>query len=102
MAEPFLPSSVLGAPKRGFAAPVPAWMEAGLGALAGRLLASPRALERGWWSAAGIKRLLAAPRKHGFRVYALLALEIAIRVHIEGRPQDGPPDGGLEALADAA
>ena len=100
MAAHLLPDQVLGAPKRGFASPVPAWLEAGLAPLARRILTRPETLARGWWTADGIKRLLARPRRHGFRVYTLLMLELVVRVHTEGHA--APPSDSLEAFADAA
>ena len=102
IARPLLPAAVLVAPKQGFAAPVPAWLAAGLAPLARRILTRRETLERGWWTAAGIDRLLARPRVHGFRVYTLLMLELALRVHVEGVASTAPPDESLEALADAA
>ncbi len=102
IARPLLPDAVLEAPKQGFAAPVPAWLAAGLAPLARRILTRPETLERGWWTAAGIDRLLARPGIHGFRVYTLLMLELALRVHVEGAASTAPPDESLEALADAA
>lgn len=101
IARPLLPTAVLEAPKQGFAAPVPAWLAAGLAPLARRILTRRETLERGWWTAAGIDRLLARPRVHGFRVYTLLMLELALRVHVEGAASMAPPDEPLEALADA-
>ncbi|OAN55029.1 hypothetical protein A6A05_00270 [Magnetospirillum moscoviense] len=95
MAAPFLPDELLNAPKQGFASPVPAWMRGPLGGLAERVLTLPRCLARGWWSADGIRRLRADPGRHGHRLYALLMLELTIRVHGEG----APTDQGLEALA---
>ena len=102
IARPLLPAAVLEAPKQGFAAPVPAWLAAGLAPLARRILTRRETLERGWWTAAGIDRLLARPRVHGFRVYTLLMLELAVRVHVEGGASIAPPDDSLETLADAA
>ncbi|MBL6931675.1 MAG: asparagine synthase (glutamine-hydrolyzing) [Rhodospirillales bacterium] len=102
MARPYLPESVIDAPKQGFASPVPAWMSAGLGKTAASILKSKNALERGWWSARGIERLLAEPRRHGFRLYQLLMLELAIRIHIDNPPRTTPPSDPLEAYADAA
>ena len=102
MARPYLPESVLNAPKRGFASPVPAWMESGLGAVAGRILSSSRALERGWWTNNGVKRLLNDPGRHAFRIYQLLMLELSVAIHVEGRAGDGPPSARLEDFADAA
>ena len=102
MASSLLPRAVIDAPKRGFASPVPAWMEAGLGPVARRLLNDRRALERGWWTAAGIERLLRNPRRHGFRIYSLLMLELTVRVLVESPLAMAPPDWGLKDLADAA
>ena len=102
MAARFLPEAVIAAPKQGFAAPVPAWLEAGLGPLARRILTRPATLERGWWSKQGIERLLAEPRRHGFRVYTLLMLELAVRIHVEDAARQDAPGDGLEAFADAA
>ncbi|MEX2451860.1 MAG: asparagine synthase (glutamine-hydrolyzing) [Rhodospirillales bacterium] len=98
----FLPEHVASAPKQGFAAPVPAWLRAGLAPLARHLLERRETLERGWWSAEGIERLLAKPDRHGFRVYSLVMLELAIRLHIERPPTAAAPQEGLEAFADAA
>ena len=100
MALPYLPESILNAPKRGFASPVPAWMTAGLGAVAGRLLSAPRALERGWWTKDGINRLLKHPERHAFRIYQLLMLELTVAIHVEGRTGDGPPSARLEDFVD--
>jgi asparagine synthase (glutamine-hydrolysing) len=102
MAGDLLPRAVIEAPKRGFASPVPAWMEAGLGPAARRLLSDRRALDRGWWTAQGIERLFAQPRRHGFRLYSLLMLELAVRVMVESPLSTWPPSVGLEDLADAA
>lgn len=102
IAAPFLPTEVLNAPKQGFASPVPAWLKAGLTPLARRILTRRETLDRGWWTAQGIERLLAKPDIHGFRVYSLLMLELSIRIHIEGPFHAAPPGDGLEALADAA
>lgn len=97
IAEPFLPRPLLEAPKQGFASPVPAWFRGELAGLAGRILLSTRTLERGWWSEAGMSRLLAQPEAHAFRLYALLMLEMCVRVHVENQAD---PTQGLEAFAD--
>ncbi len=102
MAARFLPEAVTATPKQGFASPVPAWLRAGLAPLARRLLTRPATLDRGWWTGAGIDRLLADPDRHGFRVYTLLMLELAVRVHVERRHQPAPPTYGLDDLAEAA
>jgi len=99
MAADLLPASVLNAPKQGFASPVPAWFRSGLGPLAGRILTRRRTLERGWWTKAGIDRLLADPGRHAFRLYALLMLELTVRVHGELAAK-APPAFDLAALAE--
>ena len=102
IAEPFLPAASLVAPKQGFASPVPAWLDAGLAPLARRILTAGCALERGWWNKDGIERLLHDPARHGFRVYTLLMLELAVRIHVEAPAADAPLSDGLDAFADAA
>ncbi|CCQ75472.1 asparagine synthase (glutamine-hydrolyzing) [Magnetospira sp. QH-2] len=83
MAARYLPEALLKAPKQGFASPVPAWLKAGLADPIRRLLTRPETLERGWWSAEGITRLMAEPERHGFRVYTLAMLELTVRMHGE-------------------
>ena len=100
IAADFLPASLLNAPKQGFASPVPAWFErGGLAPLAHRLLTRKQSLERGWWSQGGIERLLAQPGRHAFRLYALLALELTIRLHVEGSYAEAP-SASLAEMAD--
>ena len=102
LAGDFLPPDVIRAPKQGFASPVIAWVRNGLGDLAHRVLTRRETLERGWWTADGVGRLIADPERHAFRIYALLMLELAIRLHVDGRASDVAPSDGLEAYADAA
>ncbi len=99
IAKNFLPDGVVNAPKQGFASPVPAWMNGDLKALSQSILTSRESLERGWWSAAGIERLLADPARHAFRLYSLLMLELVIRIHVEHRPLATPPNGDLADFA---
>ena len=101
MAAVLLPAAVAAAPKQGFAAPVAAWMTPELTATARRLLLSPRALARGWWTKEGVARLCAEPRRHAYRLYALLMLEITVRLHAEMN-LSAAPDCSLAEFADAA
>jgi asparagine synthase (glutamine-hydrolysing) len=102
IAESYLPDTVLSAPKRGFASPVPAWMKAGLGRTVQRLLTRKETLDRGWWTKAGIDALSADFEKHAFRLYHLAMLELTVRIHFESAPTSTPPEDALEAYADAA
>jgi asparagine synthase (glutamine-hydrolysing) len=95
MAERFLPDAIINAPKQGFASPVPAWMGEDLKALSRSILTRKETLERGWWTAEGIERLLANTARHGFRLYTLLMLELTVRIHVEQKPSATPPNGGL-------
>ena len=99
IASKFLPEPVLNAPKRGFAAPVPNWMRAGLGEKARRLLTRPECLERGWWTQHGVETLLADPGRHAFRVYSLVMLELAVRLLIEQPISNIPPTATLEEFS---
>ena len=76
-------------------------MATNMGAPARRILESTRALERGWWTKAGIARLFADPHRHAWRIYSLLMLELAVRTTVEyaGRT---PPTATLAEMADEA
>lgn len=99
IAERFLPDAVIAAPKQGFASPVPAWMDENMTALCRSMLTRRETLERGWWTAAGIDRLVADPRRYSFPLYALLMLELNVRIHVEQSPVSTPPDSDLAAFA---
>ena len=99
MAAGLLPDSVLTAPKQGFASPVPAWFQGGLGPACRRLLTRRASLERGWWSEQGIDRLLADPARHAFRLYTLTMLELTVRTHGE-RGDRVAPSAGVDDWAE--
>jgi asparagine synthase (glutamine-hydrolysing) len=102
MARPYLPDAILNAPKQGFASPVSAWFtNPNLGKQARLILSRPRALRRGWWTEQGLGALFSDPARHGYRIYALLMLELSIIIHLENPPMMTAPTHGLEAYADA-
>lgn len=101
MAAPLLPAAILEAPKQGFASPVPAWFRDGLALPARRLLTRPATLARGWWSRAGVEALLADPVRHAFRLYAMVMLELTVRLYVEHEAVS-LPSASLEDMADAA
>lgn len=100
IAADFLPAPLLDAPKRGFASPVPAWFAGPLGEASRRLLTSRIALDRGWWTKAGIEAMAADPARHAFRLYSLTMLELTVRLHVEDRA-DSPPTATLAEMAAA-
>jgi asparagine synthase (glutamine-hydrolysing) len=101
MARDFLPVDVLTAPKRGFASPITAWMNGTFGPVARRLLGQPATLDRGWWTKEGIDRLIAAGPRHAHRVYALVMLELAVRLLVERPLETTPPQVTLFDLVAA-
>ena len=46
------------------------------------------------------ERLLADPDRHGFRVYCLMMLELAVRLYGEGAPAATPPAATLAEFAE--
>jgi len=102
IAADFLPSSVIHAPKQGFASPVTAWLRGELGPQARRILTRRETLARGWWTQGGIDSLFADVSLHSARIYALLMLELAVRIHVEDGSRDKAPTSGLAEFAEAA
>ena len=102
MAKGLLPESVIHAPKRGFVSPVPRWVRGDFGQCAERILTSKDALDRGWWTAEGVRQLLHDPDRHGYRVYTLLALELSVRMFTGAPIPSSPPAANLRDIADAA
>lgn len=102
IAKSLLPESVINAPKQGFVSPVPRWFKGDVGKAAERLLTSRQSLDRGWWSAQGIRSLMQAPDRHAYRVYSLLMLELSVRMFVDGTMPDAAPGASLLEIADAA
>ncbi len=100
LAAKFLPEALLTAPKHGFVSPVPHWLSGAFGQTAVALLCSPQALNRGWWTADGVRFLAAAPEKHGYRLYTLLTLEMTARMFVDSAMPTTTPDAPLEAWSD--
>ncbi len=99
VASKILPAEIVGSPKRGFAAPVSAWVTAGFGPIAFQFLTRPRALERGWWTKDGISALARNPVRHGFRLYSLFMLELSVYLHVDQR-YETKPDISFKSLSD--
>ena len=86
--EPYLPRQVLRRRKMGFGMPVAEWFRGELGDMAGDLLLTPRALQRGYFRREELDRLLTEHRRlaadHGARLWVLLFLELWFREFVDG------------------
>ncbi|MBS0241154.1 MAG: asparagine synthase (glutamine-hydrolyzing) [Proteobacteria bacterium] len=84
--EPYLPRELLYRPKMGFAAPIDGWID---GALKGRVedaLLGARACQRGLFQREAVEALLRRHRageRQGYRIWALLMLELWFRAWID-------------------
>ena len=80
LARKYLPASVIDRPKMGFGIPIDDWFKGELQPMARETLLSQRARERGLFNPAAVERLIsdhAAGREvHGYRLWALLCLEL--------------------------
>jgi asparagine synthase (glutamine-hydrolysing) len=84
---PYLPRQILHRRKMGFGMPVAEWFRGELGAMAGDLLLSQRAAQRGYFQRASVEKLLAEHRRcsadHGARLWVLLFLELWFREFVD-------------------
>ena len=87
LAERYVPPEVLYRPKHGFTVPTGAWMRGELGAAAAEVLLSAPSLERGILRPAAVRRILEEHRggraDHGQRIWALLQLELWMRMFVD-------------------
>jgi asparagine synthase (glutamine-hydrolysing) len=100
-----LPPEIVNRRKRGFGAPIGAWLKRDLAPLLARML-SPQLLEqRGLLRSDAVQRLIAdhcASRTDGTdRLFALLALEVWSRVVLDRRSPDDVADEMRESMASA-
>jgi asparagine synthase (glutamine-hydrolysing) len=83
-----VPGPILGRRKMGFPVPVGRWLRGGFWPVVEEFVLGPRALSRGLFDAAAIRRLAedhrAGRAAHGQRLWLLLNLEIWQRVFVEG------------------
>ncbi len=99
MASHLLPGEILDAPKQGFLSPVPAWMTGGFLGAVRLILTRPKALSRGWWTAAGIKNLTEAPEQQSFRLYTVLMLELIATIFVDQKCFKSAPQISVTELA---
>ncbi len=85
--EPYLPRQILHRRKMGFGMPVAEWFRGELGEMAGDLLLSPRAVQRGYFRRDAVERMFAEHRRctadHGARLWVLLFLELWFREFVD-------------------
>ncbi len=97
-----LPRDIIERPKRGFGAPMGAWLKQELAPLAGQLLSRQAVERRGWFDGARIESLLAEHRAsradHTDHLICLINLEIWARLFLDGR-STGDLSDELAALA---
>jgi asparagine synthase (glutamine-hydrolysing) len=83
-----VPPAILSRPKMGFPVPVGAWLRGPFWPLVEEFLLGPRALARGLFDPAALRRLAEEHRRgqaaHGDRLWLLLNLEIWQRVFVDG------------------
>jgi asparagine synthase (glutamine-hydrolysing) len=98
-----LPQEVLYRPKRGFGAPMGAWMKGALSEMLGSALSRESLESRGLLNAGPVARLIADHRANRIdgtdKLLALLNLEIWCRVYLDGRSSRDVADELEEAVA---
>ena len=102
--RPFLPLETIGRRKMGFGAPLEHWFRGDLRTLAGDVLLSSRATQRGYFHPPVIRRLLDEHGQGGAQwhdqLWNLLMLELWHRMFIDERPTGPPAQIDLLASAD--
>jgi len=88
LARRHLPASVIDRPKMGFAIPIGAWFKGELQPMVRDTLLSQRARQRGLFDPARVERMISdhtsGRESHGFRLWALLCLELWFTEVVEG------------------
>ncbi len=95
-----LPRPIMTRPKMGFGVPISRWFRTELAPFVSHILLDPKALSRGYFRAEAVKTLIdehtGGVFDHGYRLWALVMLELWHRTFIDER-REGP----LEALEGA-
>jgi asparagine synthase (glutamine-hydrolysing) len=84
-----LPPRIKGRSKMGFGVPISRWFRDELAQPLQEVLLDPQCLDRGLFRAEVVRSLvaehIAGKREHGYRLWALLMLELWFRRHLDGR-----------------
>ena len=98
-----LPASIVQRPKMGFGVPIDQWFRGSCRPLVEDILLSSRCLQRGYFEAAHIRRLVTEQRQgrasYGARVYALLMLELWHREYVDAQHQNRFQEEAVHAVA---
>ncbi|MBP6702280.1 MAG: asparagine synthetase B, partial [Vicinamibacteria bacterium] len=90
LARKYLPASVIDRPKMGFAIPINGWFKGELQPMLRDTLLSKRARERGLFDPSRVEAMISdhvtGRDIHGFRLWALLCLELWFVEVVEARP----------------
>ena len=88
--RPWVPSTVLDRPKRGFGVPLRRWFKDQMIDWARDILHDPRTCQRGWTRPREVGALVEqhrdGSRDHAKRIWALVCLELWARAHVDGVP----------------
>lgn len=88
-----LPREIIDRPKMGFGVPISRWFRTDLSGFIGRVLLDHKSLGRGYFRPESVKALLDEHTRgvfdHGYRIWALLMLELWHRTYIDEN-RDGP------------
>jgi asparagine synthase (glutamine-hydrolysing) len=92
---------VIARPKQGFGVPLDRWFRGPLEPMLPDVLLDPRALQRGYFREAVVRRLLDEHRR-GVRgwhaeLWSLLVLELWHRMFVDDRPAAAPPPAPVAA-----
>jgi len=100
---PWLPREILSRKKRGFGAPMGAWLRKDLHATVSELLSEEQVRRRGLFHWPVIERILAAHREqrrdHTDHLFALIALETWCRIFLDGQDWKVSPGALAEQVA---
>jgi asparagine synthase (glutamine-hydrolysing) len=92
--RPWLPREVIERKKRGFGAPVGAWLRKDLRPLIHQLLSEEQVRRRGLFQWPAIQKLLAAHQEQRIdmtdQIFALIALETWCQIYLDGHGWEGP------------
>ncbi|MFH1784735.1 MAG: asparagine synthase-related protein [bacterium] len=84
----FLPKEILNRPKMGFGIPVAKWLRQDLRDYTKDILLNEKSVNRGYFDKKYVEQLIgehiSGHRDHGYRLWALLILELWHRVYIDG------------------